>query len=201
MGVECTFSFLLKIIVSLHILELEVFSSLAGISLLLLPLENARRDFIWSFKVLYKHQCLKYLYSYLQLEFFKKLPAISLKLEFNLRVKCAPKPWLCSVWFCQICMELCGSCIFFQPKKTICVQKWTVTASSEYTGLNSSCISQVQSLELLTLTFATLKISLCYIIKVYLCIRECIYEEDWEIRSTLSQGITFIEVLEGPYWS
>lgn len=126
MGVECTFSFLLKIIVSLHILELEVFSSLAGISLLLLPLENARRDFIWSFKVLYKHQCLKYLYSYLQSEFFKKLPAISLKLEFNLRVKCAPKPWLCSVWFCQICMELCGSCIFFQPKKTICVQKWSL---------------------------------------------------------------------------
>lgn len=71
--------------------------------------------------------------------------------------------------------------------------------SSEYTGLSSSCIFQVQSLELLTLTSGALKISLLYIIKVYLCIRECIYEGDWETRSTLSQGIEFIVVLEGQY--
>lgn len=50
------------------------------------------------------------------------------------------------------------------------------------------------------LTFTVLKIT-HYIIKVYLCIRECIYEEDWEIRYSLSQGIKFTEVLERPYRS
>lgn len=71
--------------------------------------------------------------------------------------------------------------------------------SSEYTGLSSSCIFQLQSLEILTLTLTALKISLHYIIKGFLCVRECIYEGDWEIRSTLSQVIKFIEVLERPY--
>lgn len=76
-----------------------------------------------------------------------------------------------------------------------------MTSSSEYSGLSSSCSFPLQSLELLTLTFTVLKITLPYIIKVYLRTRECIYEEDWEIRSSLSQGIEFIEVLERPYRS
>lgn len=200
MAVKCPFFFVLKIIVSLHILKLEFSFFVAGISLLLLPLENARRDFIWSFEVLYKHQCLKHLYSYLQLRFFRKLPAISSKLEFKLRV-CTKALILFSLILCQICMDLSGSCILFNLRKKY-VFKSELWQPHQSTWVKFKLyLSSAVFIEFLTLTLTALKISLHYIIKVYLCIKECIYEGDWEIRSTLSQVIKFIEVLERPSWS
>lgn len=71
--------------------------------------------------------------------------------------------------------------------------------SSEYTGLSSSCLSSaVFRVAHIDFSF---KISLHYIIKGFLCIKEFISEGEWEIKSTLSPGIKFIEVLERPYRS
>lgn len=90
MAVECTFSFILKIIVSLHILELKVFFFTGWNFSPPTTHWKCQERFHLKFWSSLQTSVFK-TFTWLQLRFFKKLPAISLKLEFKLRVKCAPK--------------------------------------------------------------------------------------------------------------